>query len=652
MFTAHSLVSITGNQIDTLQSTDSLTGTGTNPTLNAVLATGTGIIANPTLTGIETINVQAQAAAQTLNLSKATGVKAVNLDISQQNLTIQSLGTNATVGVENSLTTTDALVRFADSVVSGAADTAKVTLTSNGVATVAGAQQINLRGTTAGGFETIEITAVGANRIAEILSDASVGLNVAATGTNSVRTIKVSGDGSLRVDTALTSTTTFDASANKGGVNVQLNNAGNVTATGGEGNDTFNLAATLTNTDKVDGGAGRNTLATTNAITVGHQLSNIQILRNDGAAGGTVFDNDTLTSVDTIVHNSANTATYQDMVGANAADSAKGLTLQGVGVATFNIKGATGLGGNSDALYVNVGSATGTTGVNAAGGAAGSVTTAGTEKVTFNVAANNTAANIATGVTLTGDAATNSVVIQGGATGVNFAHILAGATGAALTSIDGSSFAGNLTVAGNAFAQVIKGGSGNDNISTGGHAAFADGVSSDVLTGGAGNDTFAFATADTAYTVANLTMLAASTNDGYSELTTITDLNLGGAVAGTAVDLISFAAVGGANTAATLGDDTNTTWTVVNGGAATALTGANFGAAVNALFLTGGVLDSATATEVRVGLFTWGGETFLVAGEGTTANDGFAGGVAGSDIVIRVTGVTGTLDAGDFAAFV
>ena len=137
MFTAHSLVSITGNQIDTLQSTDSLTGTGTNPTLNAVLATGTGIIANPTLTGIETINVQAQAAAQTLNLSKATGVKAVNLDISQQNLTIQSLGTNATVGVENSLTTTDALVRFADSVVSGAADTAKVTLTSNGVAVIA-----------------------------------------------------------------------------------------------------------------------------------------------------------------------------------------------------------------------------------------------------------------------------------------------------------------------------------------------------------------------------------------------------------------------------------------------------------------------------------------------------------------------------------
>lgn len=645
MFTAHSLVSITGNQIDTLQSTDTLTGTGTNPTLNATLANGNNIIASPTLNGIETINVQAQAAAQTLNLSKATGLKTVNLDISQQNLTAQAIASNVDVGVSNSLTTTDALVTFADSVVSGSADVAKVTLTNNGVSSVVGAQQINLRGVSTGGFETIEITATGANRIAEILSDSAAAINVAATGTNSVRTIKVAGDGSLRVDTALTSTTTFDASANKGGVNVQLNNAGNVTVTGGEGNDTFNLAGNLTNTDKVDGGAGRDTLRTTNAITVGHQLSNIEILQNDGATGGTVFDNDTLTSVDAIVHNTTNTGTYQDMVGVNAADATKGLTLLNTGAATFNIKGASGLGGSSDALYVNVGNAQ-----NAAA-FAGSLVTTGTEKITVNVAVANTVANTANGVTVNADASANTIVLTGGVAGQAFTHTLAGTTGAALTSIDGSAFVGNLTVAGNGSAQVIKGGSGNDNISTGGHAAFADTVSSDVLTGNGGADTFVFATADTAYTAANLTTLAASTNDGYSELTTITDLNLGGSVAGTGVDLIDFSAVGGANAAGTLGLNANVVQ-VVNGGAAVALTGVSFGAAVNALFLTGGALDTdGGAATVLAGLFTWGGETFLIAGQDAATNDGFAAGAAGSDIVIRVTGVTGTLDATDFATF-
>jgi len=87
---------------------------------------------------------------------------------------------------------------------------------------------------------------------------------------------------------------------------------------------------------------------------------------------------------------------------------------------------------------------------------------------------------------------------------------------------------------------------------------------------------------------------------------------------------------------------------VVNGGAATALTGVNLGTAVNAL-VNSGILASAAGV-VTAGLFTWGGETFLIASEGTTTTDNF-GAVAGSDIIIKVTGVTGTLDASDFTAF-
>jgi len=662
VFDAPSLVSVTGNQIDTLQSADALTGIGTNPTLNATLASGTGIISTPTLTGIETLNLEAQAFAQTLNLSKATGLKTVNLDISQQNLTVQAIQSKAAVGVSNSLTTTNALVTFADSVVSGTADVAKVTLTNNGVASVAGTQEINLRGATTGGFETIEVTVNGTNRIAEILSDSAVGINTAATATNSVRTITVAGDGTFRVDTALNSTTTFDASANKGGVNVQLNNAGNITVTGGEGNDTFNLAANLTNSDKVDGGAGRDTLRTTSAITDGHHISNIEVLQNDGALAGTVFDNDTLTSVNTIVHNSANAATYQDMVGANAADSTMGLTLQGIGVATFNIKGATGLGGNTDALYVNVGSATGTTGVNAAGGGVASVTTVGTEKVTANIVANDTAANTASSLTITGDAATAAVVIKGGATGVAFTQTILG-SGAALTSIDGSAFVGNLTVAGNTNSQVIKGGLGNDVIGTGGRAVYAAGTAADVLTGNAGADQFGFsavtgATTDAALSSANLTQIDANAaTNGRVEIASITDLNLGGGTAGTRVDTINLSANGAKGAALLAGDIAAGGFTIVNGGAATALTGVDLGAALNTAIANTGILGSSTATTSSVagnaanfshaGLFTWGGDTYLVATSNATIGDTF-GAVAGEDIVIKVTGVVGTLDASDF----
>ena len=62
----------------------------------------------------------------------------------------------------------------------------------------------------------------------------------------------------------------------------------------------------------------------------------------------------------------------------------------------------------------------------------------------------------------------------------------------------------------------------------------------------------------------------------------------------------------------------------------------------------GGVLaTSAGAGKIAAGLFTWGGDTYLIASEQTAVNDAF-GNVDGRDLIIKVTGVTGTLDASDF----
>ena len=84
-----------------------------------------------------------------------------------------------------------------------------------------------------------------------------------------------------------------------------------------------------------------------------------------------------------------------------------------------------------------------------------------------------------------------------------------------------------------------------------------------------------------------------------------------------------------------------------NGGAATALTGLDLGDALNTSIANTGILGSAAAGTAKAGLFTWAGDTYLIATNNATLANTF-GAVAGEDIIIKVTGVTGTLDVSDF----
>ena len=132
----------------------------------------------------------------------------------------------------------------------------------------------------------------------------------------------------------------------------------------------------------------------------------------------------------------------------------------------------------------------------------------------------------------------------------------------------------------------------------------------------------------------------AATNRG--EIVTITDLNLGGANAGTRVDTINFTGAAG-----TLGAVAAGGFAIVNGGAATALTGLDLGAALDTAIANTGILGSAVVGTAKAGLFTWAGDTYLIATNNITLANTF-GAVAGQDIIIKVTGVTGTLDVSDF----
>jgi len=130
-------------------------------------------------------------------------------------------------------------------------------------------------------------------------------------------------------------------------------------------------------------------------------------------------------------------------------------------------------------------------------------------------------------------------------------------------------------------------------------------------------------------------------SSGVLTTDTITDLNLGGADTASSVDKINISGV------------TAAAFTVV---ASSAITGADLSAAVIALFAVGGALNGTTN---NVGLFTFGTDTYLIGNVGAvSAGNSF--GTAGtaissaatleqaSDFIIKVTGITGTLDASDF----
>lgn len=158
-----------------------------------------------------------------------------------------------------------------------------------------------------------------------------------------------------------------------------------------------------------------------------------------------------------------------------------------------------------------------------------------------------------------------------------------------------------------------------------GMVAGAPGViaAADRLTGGDGNDTFVvlYSNVDQAGTD-NLV----GNQVTFSAMDTITDLNLGGSAAGTNVDTIDLSfAVG----------------TLVNAGTpvAMAATAADLYDAVQALYNTGGVMDTAAAA--TAGLFTFNGNTYLIAEQaGNSVFDA-------ADVIINVTGVTGTLSLTD-----
>jgi len=277
-----------------------------------------------------------------------------------------------------------------------------------------------------------------------------------------------------------------------------------------------------------------------------------------------------------------------------------------------------------------------------------------------NFVANNGAAiNLLTGGTLSGLDTDNADADNNPATGTFEAVLITGAgTGVALTggaisgSIIGSGSVATVSVPGiqvtantnpviadNVVVAVTQ---GADNTQAVAQATTIAGVAQvlgtggvDAITLGGGSDALQLAAGESGFL-----------SGGVIQVDTVTNINFGGATLSTRADVIDLLA--NAQQTGLVADNADIAgaaafggFNVINGGVAQAAVAApTLTAAMAAIFNAGGALNGQTNA---AGLFTYGGDTFLV----------IAGGAAGAyssadDSVIKLVGLTGSLDSTDF----
>lgn len=266
----------------TLENFDILNGGAGSDTLNATL---TDAGAAPVLQSIETVNVRF-AGAQTLNLTSATGVEAINVQTSTVAGTVDGVGAVANLAVKNQLvgatfdkSTAATLNLGLDTV--GVATAANVVVelgaTQQASATTLNITANNANATvqdkTGGLAATVTIAATGANRLN--LADAAVAKNVTITGAGSVDLI---GSAATTLGTAFTGAlATFNASAAEGAIKADIRSTVLATVTTGKGADWIDMDTAVVAGTTVNLGAGNDTLL------AGAQLANFA--KVDGGDG-------------------------------------------------------------------------------------------------------------------------------------------------------------------------------------------------------------------------------------------------------------------------------------------------------------------------------------------------------------------------------
>lgn len=331
----------------TLSVADVIDGAGGTDVLNIIVATANALPA-ATVKNVEKITFKEVAAAGTHSLANVTGATQLWTTGSTEDVAVDGVQNNLTVGVEN--TAKNMTVDFKAGTFGASGAVLGLALNNAGTSTAARSTvtvgQATAAGTSTDG--TLNIDATGSSFIT--LAD---GGKAIATD---YKTVNVTGTGKLDLDVGagiLDNTTTVSAAANTGGVTLSLvGNAKDVTVTGGSGNDKVTLPGFNTK-DVIDLGAGTDTLSVTladaKAVNAVVSVKNTEVLE---VTGGTGADGDTInadyfgvssfTVAGAIAHNltltnvaNAGTVTINDASGAAKA-------------VTIDVKGA--IAGTADSL--------------------------------------------------------------------------------------------------------------------------------------------------------------------------------------------------------------------------------------------------------------------------------------------------------------
>lgn len=661
---------------NTLNLPDTVDGGAGTDSLNVILATAASTLPAASVKNIENFFLRNVASTVAQDFTSIVGEKQVWTSASAANTIVTGVGKDAVLGVKDTVTN---LTATYDANSFGAASTLNLAVSNAGtkVGAVVTQSTITVGQATAAGTATgVAIDATGANYV----TLAAGANNVSAA--SGIKTLTVTGSGTVAIDatSALNGTTLkddltkVDASANTGGVTVEVANI-DVVVTGGAGADAITLAnaTALSNKAGVNLGAGNDKL------------------QNNGSAGlGTSAVLDGGDGTDTIVAsllqvgNQANIKNWEvlDLVGETrtidaslfAASNFQSVALSGALTGNTVVQKLSGA-----ALNATITAGSGAFDLTAQL-ANGATSTADTATITFDAAANATlqsfkstgietynivsggaTAVIANQITTLSDSlnTTSKVVITGanaltiGGITTNTAATTATAdVASALTTIDGSAATGNLTITAGASAVIgatvfnttytgltITTGSGNDVIvSAAKNAVISTGAGDDTITitgSGASVNTGAAKTATgdvvnfggtnqsaTFGTDLQKAVIQAGAAAGatFDKLTTIT-----GAAKG---DIIDFTAILGATDTNV---DTITNVTATIGGAA------SLAAALDLAAAAGG-----TQADGSIVYFNWvDGNTYLV-GEVVGAADGLAAGDAVVKLVGNYTSFTAT----------
>jgi hypothetical protein len=633
-------------------------GAGTTDALNITTAGATpDALNNADITNIEIFNVRATSTgATTFNAALVAGETEVNADRGTGALNISNMSQgvayglkgngNAVLGAQNvgwDAATTSATLNISGGV--GPTGTTAPTLAVTGS---------NLASTTinsTGAANTIGTLGLPAT-VTSATINATTGLTTGAVTATGLQTLTVTGAGAVNLNSgaALSSTVTnINASANTGGVTVG-SGATTTAFTGGTGNDFLNIGSLIySNTAKIAGGAGTDTLAisgSTATMFPAAALANISGFETLQVSGGGTVDFSTLPGITAL---NLDTATSETVNNIGAATPVTVVGDQSTSVA-LNVANATVVTNTADALTLTLdktGAATATSIVTVANisspgletlnivssGVLGNVAAVTTDDNVINSLSNLAGSNVnlinvsgASDLTLQTGAIAKDININAGTATGNLFINANGNTGK--TGITGGS--GADTLWGGTAADVINGGSGNDTIYGAGGG--------NTINGGLGNDTYKFYTANS--TVTSLTSfdkVTVTSGDIFDniESTIPSNLTVGTYAPGTqSLTAINSAA----NLLTALTQKVNagvTALAYTAGSAATAGVDGILGNADDVAAVAssnGAYLVTITDTSANAM-----GGTYLVIENGTTTST-----VDAADTVIQLVGITGT----------